>query len=418
VAGTAELATIASTINGMLAALQESESELRESESHYRLLAENVTDVIFTMDMNMKFNYTSPSVLALIGYSIDEIPALTVDEVLTSDSRDVVMKAFTEEMAIEKAGAGNLARLRTLELEGRRKDGSTVWAEVNLSFLRDTSGRAIGLMGVARDITERRRASDELTILYEHEKDLRQELEEEIHKRIEFSRALVHELKTPITPVMASSDLLLEELKDKTLLGLAQNIRDGASNLNKRIDELLDLAKSEIGTLQLNLGSVEPLKLLSEVALSVLPLAMSYSHDINLELPDYLPTVWADADRLRQVVLNLLNNAFKFTPDKGTITLRAREDGTNLIVEVQDTGRGISKEDRDRLFEPYYRTERDRARLSGLGLGLSLSKRLVELHGGLIWVESQKDKGSTFGFSIPIEATAQSVEDAKMEWKL
>jgi len=194
---------------------------------------------------------------------------------------------------------------------------------------------------------------------------------------------------------------------------LAQNIRDGASNLNKRIDELLDLAKSEIGTLQLNLSSVEPLKLLDETALSVIPLAMSYRHDINLELPNYLPAVWADADRLRQVVLNLLNNAFKFTPAGGTITLRAREDGTNLIVEVQDTGRGISMEDRERLFEPYYRTETDRARLSGLGLGLSLSKRLVELHGGLIWVESQKDKGSTFGFSIPLEATVQSVEDVK-----
>jgi len=208
VTGAAELATIASTINGMLAALQESESELRESESHYRLLAENVTDVIFTMDMNMRFNYTSPSVLALTGYSIEELPALSVDEVLISDSRDVAMKAFTEEMAMEKAGPRNLARLRTLELEGRHKDGSTVWAEVNLSFLRDTSGRAIGLMGVARDITERRRASDELTRLYEHEKDLRQELEEEIYKRTEFSRALVHELKTPITPVLASSDLL------------------------------------------------------------------------------------------------------------------------------------------------------------------------------------------------------------------
>jgi PAS domain S-box-containing protein len=413
VVGTTELATIASTINGMLAALQESEGELRDSESHYRLLAENVSDVIFTLDMEMKPNYISPSVFNLIGYSKEEIPAVLHGGVLTSDVWDTAMKVYMEEMEIEKTGSSDLARIRTLELEGKHRDGSLIWVEVNFSFIRDTSGLALGIMGVARDITERRQASDELTRLYEHEKDLRHELQEEIHKRTEFSRALVHELKTPITPVLASSDLLVEELKDKALLGLAQNIKEGASNLNKRIDELLDLAKSEIGTLQLNISRTDPLILLKEVVRGVIPMAMSYKQDIKIELPDHLTMIWADADRLRQVVLNLLNNAFKFTSSGGTITIRAREDGINLTVEVQDTGRGISEEDRQRLFEPYYRTEGDRARLSGLGLGLSLSKRIIELHGGLIWVESKKGKGSTFGFSIPLDATIHKVEDVK-----
>jgi PAS domain S-box-containing protein len=413
VIGTTELATIASTINGMLAALQESEDDLRNSESHYRLLAENVSDVIFTIDMDMKSNYISPSVINLIGYSNEEIPAVLQGEVLTSDSWDTAMKVYKEEMEIEETGPSDLARIRTIELEGKHRDGSLIWVEVNFSFIRDMSGLAIGIMGIARDITERRQASDELTRLYEHEKDLRQELEEEIHKRTEFSRALVHELKTPITPVLASSDLLVEELKDKALLGLAQNIKDGASNLNKRIDELLDLAKSEIGTLQLNISGTDPLNLLKEVVRGVIPMAMSYKQDIKIDLPDHLTTIWADADRLRQVVLNLLNNAFKFTSSGGTITIRAREDGINLIVEVQDTGRGISEEDRERLFEPYYRTEGDRARLSGLGLGLSLSKRIIELHGGLIWVESKKGKGSTFGFSIPLDSTIDKVKDVE-----
>jgi PAS domain S-box-containing protein len=413
VIGTTELATIASTINGMLAALQESEDDLRNSESHYRLLAENVSDVIFTIDMDMKSNYISPSVINLIGYSNEEIPAVLQGEVLTSDSWDTAMKVYKEEMEIEETGPSDLGRIRTIEMEGKHRDGSLIWVEVNFSFIRDMSGLAIGIMGIARDITERRQASDELTRLYEHEKDLRQELEEEIHKRTEFSRALVHELKTPITPVLASSDLLVEELKDKALLGLAQNIKDGASNLNKRIDELLDLAKSEIGTLQLNISGTDPLNLLKEVVRGVIPMAMSYKQDIKIDLPDHLTTIWADADRLRQVVLNLLNNAFKFTSSGGTITIRAREDGINLIVEVQDTGRGISEEDRERLFEPYYRTEGDRARLSGLGLGLSLSKRIIELHGGLIWVESKKGKGSTFGFSIPLDSTIDKVKDVE-----
>ena len=111
----------------------------------------------------------------------------------------------------------------------------------------------------------------------------------------------------------------------------------------------------------------------------------------------------ADEDRLRQIILNLLSNASKFTPDGGKIILRAREKAANLILEVEDTGPGISDKDQKWLFEPYYRVERERERISGLGLGLALSKTLVELHGGQIWVKSQVGQGSTFGFSLPLE---------------
>jgi len=244
----------------------------------------------------------------------------------------------------------------------------------------------------------------ELRNLFEEEKKLRQDLEAEINKRVEFTRALVHELKTPITPVLASSELLLEEIKEAGILQeLAQNINQGAYNLNQRIDELLDLARGEVGLLHLNLGSVDSGQLLRSIVDSVRPLARQNKHMLNAELPPSLPIIQADEDRLRQVVLNLLNNAFKFTPSGGSITVRAREEGNALVVEVQDTGRGISKAAQERLFEPYQQLEREKTRLSGLGLGLSLSKKLVELHGGQIWVQSEKGKGSTFSFSIPLE---------------
>lgn len=252
------------------------------------------------------------------------------------------------------------------------------------------------------------RSENELQKLYQKEKQLRQELETEIKKRIEFTRALVHELKTPITPVLASSELLLHQTKDATLLGLAQNINQGASNLDRRIDELLDLAKGEIGTLRLNLEPIDPMQLLQAIINEVTPVALRNGQSLDVELPSSLPTVRADEERIRQVVLNLMNNAFKFTPAGGKITLRARAEDTNLVVEVQDTGRGISKEDQQLLFEPYRSLESDREHLSGLGLGLSLSKKLLELHGGQIWVKSQKGKGSTFGFSMPLEASSQT----------
>jgi len=287
---------------------------------------------------------------------------------------------------------------------------------VTCSPIFGEEGEVIGSVHIVHDITERKRAEEKLQELYKEEKDLRQELEAEINKRVEFTRALVHELKTPITPVLASSEMLLEELKEEHLLGLAQNICQGAYNLNQRVDELLDLARGEVGMLRLNPESVDPRQLLQGIVDSVRPVALKNGQSLSFESPSSLPVVWADEDRLRQVVLNLINNAFKFTPAGGKITLRAKEDGVNLIVEVQDTGCGISEEERQWLFEPYHQLESDRARLSGLGLGLSLAKKLVELHGGEIWVKSQKGKGSTFSFSIPLEAAGRgekSVEKSK-----
>lgn len=405
--GTDELSVLAGTINGLLAAIEQSESELRESEEHYRLLAENATDVIYAMDVDLKFTYVSPSVARLTGHSVEEARAQSLDQVLTPASFEHAMDVFIEEGAKEGEETKDLTRSRTLELEVKRKDGSTVWVEAIMSAIRDSEGRAIGILGMARDITERRRAEDKLQELYNEEHALRQTLEAEIKKRIEFTRALVHELKTPITPVMASSELLMQKLKDEPLYGLAQNISHGANNLNRRIDELLDLAKGEVGMLRLNPEPMDPKQLLQRIVDEETPVAIRNGQTLTAKLPDTLPVIVADEERFRQVVLNLVNNAVKFTFPGGKITLKARAERDNLVVEVQDTGVGISGNEQKLLFEPYRSLESDRERLSGLGLGLSLSKKLVELHGGRIWVKSEKGKGSTFGFSIPLAETGQ-----------
>jgi signal transduction histidine kinase len=224
-------------------------------------------------------------------------------------------------------------------------------------------------------------------------------------KRVEFTRALAHELKTPLTPMLISSQVLASELKDEPLLSLAKNLSRGALNLNSRIDELLDLAKGEVGILQLRTEPLGILQLLHEVAEYVSPVASSRQQSLVLELPDSLPLVKADKGRLRQVVLNLLNNAFKFTPGGGNITLRANKKNASLLVEVKDNGPGIDKVEQQHIFEPYHPKEFDGERLSGLGLGLALCKTLVELHGGQIWVKSHLGKGSTFGFSLPLETS-------------
>ncbi|MFC1934351.1 sensor histidine kinase, partial [Chloroflexota bacterium] len=185
---------------------------------------------------------------------------------------------------------------------------------------------------------------------------------------------------------------------------LARSINKGAHTLSKRIGELLDVARGELGMLELNRKKTDLLELLHMVAEDMTPLASSRQQVLNLKLPVPLPPTWVDEERLRQVVVNLLDNSFKFTPEGGKVTLRAEKKGGALIVKVEDTGRGIPPDQQKHLFETYYHGVSDSQHISGIGLGLALSKMIVELHGGKIWVESQEGKGSKFGCSVPLHS--------------
>ena len=398
VGGRDELSLIAGTINGMLTTLQEAATEIRESEERYRDLFENATDLIHIATMEGRFLYVNEAWRGTLGYSEEEVANLSLWDIIPPSHIPVVKESLQKVISGEPA--------YNIEAVFITKGGEEITVEGNASA-RFTEGEAVSIRGIFHDITQRKEAEAELQLLYTRERDTRQQLEEEIQKRTEFTRALVHELKTPITPVMAATELLLEEIKDERSMRLVQSIDRSASNLNRRIDELIDLIRGETDMLQLNLEPVDVVPLLQEIGYEMIPVALQDGHSLTIELPSSNPIVSADKDRLRQVIQNLLNNAFKFTPPEGETTLRARVDGANLVVEVQDTGPGISREDQARLFDPYYRRVEDRERLSGLGLGLALSKKLVELHGGQIWVTSRKGKGSTFAFSLPLESDSQ-----------
>lgn len=248
-----------------------------------------------------------------------------------------------------------------------------------------------------------KRAEERNQELFQREQGLRQEVEEQIRQRIEFTRALVHELKTPLTATLASSEALNNELDDDLRARLVKNIYRGARNLDRRIDELLDMAKSEVGILKLEYEIVDPLKLMREVVEDMSPETMKKGQSLVLDVPTSLRLMWADAERLRQILLNLISNALKFNRKKGKIILKAEEKDSSIVFEVQDEGNGIDEKDQRKLFEPYHRLESDREHLHGLGLGLALCKTLVKLHHGQIWVKSQKGSGSTFSFSIPLQ---------------
>ncbi|MDO8716960.1 MAG: HAMP domain-containing sensor histidine kinase [Dehalococcoidales bacterium] len=257
---------------------------------------------------------------------------------------------------------------------------------------------------VANILAKRRQAEEKVKELYQREKELHQNLENEIKRRVEFNRALVHELKTPLVPIVAASELLVGGVPEEQSQRLAKSIQRGAVTMNNRIDRLLDVARGELGMLVFKDEEVDVLKLLTQVAEDMSPVASTHGLSMVIELPSSLPLVWADKGRLEQVITNILANALKFTPKGGKVTLSARKENTALVVEIQDTGIGIAKENLGRVFETYYRVEDGKHHATGLGLGLALCKVIVEAHGGKIWVESEEGKGSTFSFSLPVHA--------------
>jgi PAS domain S-box-containing protein len=383
------------TLRQRVSELEASKNQLTQYEEILKVFRTNMPIGLFIIQ-DGRFKFVNDNLRTLLADVSDEIIESYSMKLVYPDDRERVRDSAIKILRGESAKP---YKYRIIDKEGQIR-----WLLESVSSIQYQGKRAI--LGHAMDITEQEMAEEKLEEAYEKERRLRQELQIEVQRRVEFTRALVHELKTPLTPIMSSSDLLVSGLTEEPWLSVAQNIQRGAINLNKRIGELLDLARGEIGMLKLNPKRVDFLKLLQHVGSEMSVLASSNGQKLKVELPDSLPLPWADEDRLRQITQNLLVNATKFTPEGGTITLRAKEQNGSLVVEVQDTGYGISDEEQRRLFRPYHRQIGEREHLSGLGLGLALCKNLVQLHGGRIWVKSEEGKGATFSFSIPINSRA------------
>ena len=192
------------------------------------------------------------------------------------------------------------------------------------------------------------------------------------------------------------------QTNDEISQKLANNIYKSAAKLDKRINELLDLAKGEIGTLDIKCESVDIFKLTKEIVENISLEAKKKGQIIKLELPKKIPNILADKERLEQVLFNLINNAIKYNKLNGSVILRIYVKDLRVIIEVIDEGVGISQVDQLKLFQPYQRFNAKKDNFHGLGLGLALSKQLVELQNGKIWVKSEPGVGSSFYISFPL----------------
>ena len=233
-----------------------------------------------------------------------------------------------------------------------------------------------------------------------------EEIQAASQMKSQFLAHMSHELRTPLNAIIGFSEIL----EDQTFGSINEkqgryvtNILTSSRHLLELINDILDLAKVESGRMELVLGKFVFQDCLNQVADIVLPLSQSKSIEITNDIDPELGLMMADETRITQILYNLMSNAIKFTPEQGKVNIQVRcqEDGT-VEVSVTDTGIGIKEEHQELIFSEFRQVEESYARrYEGTGLGLALTRRLVELHGGRIWVESEKGKGSTFTFTIP-----------------
>jgi CheY-like chemotaxis protein/nitrogen-specific signal transduction histidine kinase len=279
-----------------------------------------------------------------------------------------------------------------------------------------------GILKTGLDITAHRRSEEKLI-------QARLEAEEANNSKSEFLANMSHELRTPLNSIIGFSDILLErvfgELNEKQFKYVS-NISTSGKNLLVLINDILDLSKVEAGKMELHYSEFSIDFVFEEVKAVLSPLVQVKSLEVTFNVEPDFTTLEADRGRLIQILYNLISNAIKFTPANGKISIYCKKSGNRALISVIDTGIGISAEDQVKLFQPFTQLDASTTRqYCGTGLGLALVKKIVNLHQGDIWVESDPGRGSNFTFSIPLrkplelrKASEMSLEDVIIKFEM
>jgi PAS domain S-box-containing protein len=430
-------------VAGWVDLFQEKEQAKRQADQ-LRLLVQGTTDyAIFMLDTQGHVTTWNAGAERIKGYKAEEIVGRHFSR-------------FYPQEAVERGWPAH--ELEVAQQEGRfedegwrlRKDGSRFWANVVITALKDDEGHLLGFSKVTRDLTERKRAEEALrqanaeledrvqqrtTELaqanegLEAEVEQRKRLEQELRRRLgqlteadrhknEFLAMLAHELRNPLAPVRNALQVLKMPGADRSTVEQARGMMERqVGHLVRLVDDLLDVARIMQGRVELRHERVDLMTVVGRAVETAQPAIDAHGHQLNVSLPPRPVFVHADLVRLSQVISNLLTNAAKYTQQASRIWLTAECDGGEVVIRVRDTGSGIAPELLPRIFDLFVQADRSLARSQGgLGVGLTLVKRLVEMHGGSVSASSPgPGQGSEFAVRLKALPERQAVDEGRAQ---
>lgn len=379
--------------------VEERTAEVRQSEETYRALFENANDAIFLIQVDGFFLRVNKRCAELLGY--------TLDELIGRRSFDFIVPTATDEAHDSLHRLLNGERIPMYERRFIKKDGTQIDTEINLSLVSQGAGQPKLIQSVVRDITERKRAEETLRENRDKLSAANAALEKASRLKDEFLASMSHELRTPLTGILGLSEALqlqtfgtLNEKQAKAL----KNVESSGRHLLDLINDILDLSKIEAGKLDLQFELCSAADICQSSLQLTKGMANQKKQNIHFSMNPTSIYIHADSRRMKQMLVNLLSNAVKFTPDGGELGLQveALEDRKAIFFSVWDKGIGIKPDEMEKLFKPFIQLDSSLARqYSGTGLGLSLVKRMAELHGGSVQVESIPAEGSRFTIILP-----------------
>ena len=387
---------------------KKAEIALQESQDFLQKVTDTSPNIIYIYDLQQQCNiYVNREIATILGYSPIEIQAMGSNFFSTLMHPDDLQNIAAEYARLARAVDGE-----TYDCEYRMRNTQGEWRWLysrHSVFSRDLEGQVKYTIGAAQDITERKLAEAQLQQTYA-------ELLQATRRKDEFLAAMSHELRTPLNAILGMTEILQEEIYgsiNEQQMTALQTIETSGSHLLELINDVLDVAKIESGEVHLEMSNISIASLCESSILFIQQQARKKNIQVDRVLPSNLPNIHVDERRIRQALINLLNNAVKFTPTGGQVTLEAmypapyEDNALSNTVEhirliVRDTGIGISPENILKLFQPFIQIDSALNRkCEGTGLGLALVKNIVKLHGGEVWVTSEVGVGSCFTIDLP-----------------
>ena len=365
--------------------------ELERKRQYYESLFEASPTAIVTVRLDGTVASWNPAAEQLFGYTRDEVIGRQLDELVAA--REDLLREARQRSELDAVGKMPGAALT----ERTRKDGSLVDVTIDSAPIV-VADEQVGYWALYSDVSELQQRTRELD-------DKSRQLEVASEHKSQFLANMSHELRTPLNAIIGFSEVLREQMfgeLNERQLAYVDDVLEAGRHLLSLINDVLDLAKIEAGRMELELSQVEISNVLRGAVSMNSERASRGGIELSLQTEPEEITVTADERRVRQVVFNLLSNAVKFTPENGRVEVSAQIDDGQVEIAVADTGPGIPAEDLDTIFEEFEQTT-DGKQAEGTGLGLPLSRKLVELHGGRLWVDSQPGHGSTFRFTLPVQ---------------